>query len=267
MGTINRTWALILIGVIAISCLTILIVNPVDAQSLPIPAVPEFTVVVGVTTNLVPTTYSLNQSSGQIVAQLGYIEVYNSTTLVIKNQNSADFTTSSGDRYSLFYNVRVGLESAGAGWTELFKPQDYPIASSGKYTNISLPYLGGGTFDIQVQAFYGFWGRISTNFGGQGIVNQTESDWSSSKTATTESKAVTNLSPTPMPSSSPSVYPITTSSPISTVVITPNNSMSDNQQLTNFAFIITVAVLGVAVASLLVYVRRIKSRVNQLSKQ
>src|SRR5208283_4947534 len=83
MSGISKSFSLLLILILAVSSLTIK--KPAFAQ-FPTPSVPEFTVqLVGPSVD-VPTTYSLNQSSGQIVAQIGYTNEYSNIVITIKNQ-------------------------------------------------------------------------------------------------------------------------------------------------------------------------------------
>jgi hypothetical protein len=269
MGNTSKTITLVLIGVIAISCFSLLLAEPVSAQTstpLPTPSVPTFTLQVKEVKGTVPTTYSLNSSSGQIEAQLGYN--YNETQVyvIINNQplTSAYYGTP-GDNYNgFYYNIRIKKSVDTADyWSELYTlAQGYPLPNAGPTTNISIgnPFQNEtGAFDVQVEALIGFitpghnFPPIPYGFCGQ------TSGWSITQTVAIGHYIDHQLSPTPNPSD-PNTYPTTTSTPTSTIVITPNNSLSDNQQLTNIAFIITVAVLVVIIVALLLYVRGIKNR-------
>jgi hypothetical protein len=98
MGNISRTWALILIGVIAISCASLLGIKPANAQSLPTPSVPEFTLKLVDDSYDVPPTSTVNPYTGKTETSggyhaTGYLEVY----IKIKNQPST----------SLYYQVQT----------------------------------------------------------------------------------------------------------------------------------------------------------------
>jgi hypothetical protein len=276
MGNINRTIALIFIVVIAVSSLSLLSVSSVSAQTatpIPTPSVPTFTLQVKEEKGTVPTTYSLNSSSGQIEAQLGYDYTETQVFVIINNQPlTGAYDGTADDNYNgFYYNIRIKRSGdTSDSWSDLYTlAQGYPSPNSGPTTNISIgnPFENEtGTFDVQVEALIGYitpghnFPPIPYGFSGQ------TSDWSDTQTVTAGYYIVNQLSPTPDPSS-PSTYPTTTSTPTATVAITPNNSLSGNQQLINMVLIFAVAVLGVTVISLVVYVTKIKSRINQPAKQ
>ena len=142
MGSITKSFALILIGIIAISCVSLLMVKFVNAQSMPRPPAPEFTVKV----------------------------VASSVEVTIKNQLLADYADTNDSNPSLYYGFRfkdheniqdwnyapiyyVGLSSYGT----------YYMASSSDFTVVSFPLgsyplkgiLGSGQVDEQVMALIG----------------------------------------------------------------------------------------------------------------
>jgi hypothetical protein len=87
MGNIRRTWALILIGLIAFSCLSLLAVKPATAQSIPKPSVPEFTLSYSDKSYSVPPTYDIDPYTGKsIITQDGYYVKNASVEVTIKNQ-------------------------------------------------------------------------------------------------------------------------------------------------------------------------------------
>jgi len=91
MGKISKTFALFLILIMAFSCLSLLMVKPASAQSIPTPSVPEFT----------SSYYVQNRS----------------IVVTIKNQ---PFSYSyKGTTYSLYYDVRIKWYF-GQDWTELY---------------------------------------------------------------------------------------------------------------------------------------------------
>jgi hypothetical protein len=106
------------------------------------------------------------------------------------------------------------------------------------------------------------------------------SDWSDTQTVTISNSTaqppfgyggpVDYWGPPPSSAATPTPTALPTNpsvNPTSEATAVPNNSQSDNQQPVNVALIVAVAVLGVAVVLLLVYVGRIKNEINQTSKQ
>lgn len=191
MGNISKSFALILI--IAISSLSLIVIKPVCAQSIPTPSVPEFTVTI---ISSPPDSHFVNKT----------IE------LSIKNQPSFA-------NYGFFYNVRIRIN--GGNWSLLYTIDDVPSQSSGEYTNLAYPsdqpvvewqynlgdsihdLFAGDKVDFQVQAMIGSIHRIFN----PNATNQLEmypyvftgemSDWSGAQTITIP--ATSTLSPTPTP--------------------------------------------------------------------
>lgn len=227
MGNTNKTSALLLTLIITMSCLALLAAKPINAQTIPKPSIPVFTL------------KSENTSFA----------------LTVTNQQFTPYERDDlGGRVNLIYNVRAKQHNA-TYWTELYNNyDDYPISSYSQYTILPLPTYTpiANSVDFQVQAMIGIIHRQPT---GAWVFNGTTSDWSDTQTITLESQV------------SPSPNPTVTSTPIQTVTNTPNTPISGNQQVINEALTVAVTVLAVAVVSLLVYVRRIKGRIDRLSKQ
>ncbi len=171
MSRISTSFSLLFIVLLAVSSL--MMAKPAFAQiptpspspvpiPIPTPSVPTFTVQLVGPPYTVPTTYSLNQSSGQIVAQIGYTAEYNNVEVTIKNQPFTSYVDSSGNTINLYYNIQI-MDDQTSAWTVLYSPESYPTQSiDSDYTNISIPVAtgqnGGITIpvdtqtDIQVQA-------------------------------------------------------------------------------------------------------------------
>jgi len=140
MGNINRTWALILIGIIAISSL--LTVQSANAQTTPKPSVPEFT---------------LNYINSSYYAPLRDGYVNNSTIqIIIKNQPYGTYTDN-GYPVKMYYNVRFNVLTASTyiengvnytkegGWSiPIFGHSTLQEASDGQYTVIEIQHQEGG---------------------------------------------------------------------------------------------------------------------------
>jgi len=108
MGNINRTWALILIAVIAFSCLSLLSFKPANAQTIPKPSVPEFTLEYSDKSYDVPPTYGLDPYTGKnIMTQAGYYVKNASVEVTIKNQPFTAYRNDNGSMVYLFYVVET----------------------------------------------------------------------------------------------------------------------------------------------------------------
>ena len=70
MGSSGKSFALTLVLIMAISSLSLMIIKPAFAQTFT-PSVPQFTVQLVGPPAIVNTTYSLDQNTGKIVAQIG----------------------------------------------------------------------------------------------------------------------------------------------------------------------------------------------------
>ena len=258
MGSSNKTFALILTLTIAISSLSLITIKPSYAQDatpapsptpLPTPSVPEFTgQLVGPSVD-VPTTYSLNQSSGQIVAQIGYTNEYSALNITIKNQPFTHYLSDYyGNIIQLMYNVRIKPHN-GDNWVEVYSPYNaYPIQSNSDYTTISISIEGqmdsplgaiaGTKSDIQVEALIGYIHVVVIGFSTPWVFNGTESSWSNTQTLSIPANIP--LSPTPAPSSSP-----LTSTETAT-------STAASSSLISFLLLISTIVIAILLAVIIV---------------
>ena len=162
MVKIGKTLAAFLTLIIVMSCLTLLIAKPVYGQTptpsptlIPTPSVPTFTVQLVGPPYTQPTTYQLDQNTGQIVANIGYTNKYSQLVIVVQNQ---PFDSQYG---SIYYNVTMN-------GTPFVRNGDngasYPEQTAGSdTTNITFSILGGWGYgsivgqqvSIQVQAMLG----------------------------------------------------------------------------------------------------------------
>ena len=222
MDSIDKSFSLLLIVLLAVSSL--IMVTPAFAQTpaptavpIPTPAVPTFTVELIGPSYTVPTTYSLNQSSGQIVAQIGYIVEYSNVEVTVKNQPFTPFTVSSGNVAEVYYDIQIKDHNQTDNWVVLYSAEDFPEQSADSdYTNISIPVAtgenGGITIpvdaqtDIQIQAMIGY---ITANFVAYtsappyfgdywvySFVGQTGS-WSATQTVTIPANVPLSITPAP----------------------------------------------------------------------
>lgn len=131
MGKIGKTFASILILVITISYLILLAINPTNAQTIPTPSVPQFTV------KFINASYTFTTTNAY--TGLNEIEqvVNDSIELSLKNQ---PFSYSNGNTsYQLYINVQAKPHFSN-NWTDV-----YPLAENGKQEFLS--------FDTPVQSF------------------------------------------------------------------------------------------------------------------
>ncbi len=275
MGIINKTFALSLILIIAMSCLTLLIGQPASAQSIPKPSVPQFTLSLVGPAYVVPTTYHLDQTTGQIVADVGYTNEYSAVVVTIKNQ---PYDTTYG---SLYYNIRLKNREWNDSWLypldNLFRMfQTYPTQSTDSdYTNITLTIqsnslLVGVENDIQVEAMLGNIGRhqeysdTGQYLGAPFVFNGQTSDWSSTQSISIPANvplAATSPNPTSPITSTPTT---TTSTPTSTP-ITPNTNVNSITLPLNM-FIALVAVFVAVILALSILALRRHRKIAYLKQ-
>ncbi|MDI9578454.1 MAG: emp24/gp25L/p24 family protein [Thermoproteota archaeon] len=125
MGKISKPFALLLTLITAISSLTILTINPANAQNpsptpYPIPSTPYFSITITNSSYFVPVTYSTDPSTGQEIANKsyysGYVDALN-VTIQIENQPLA--LSIKSNEYSGFkYFIELKSHDS-ANWTSL----------------------------------------------------------------------------------------------------------------------------------------------------
>lgn len=179
MANKSRTWALVLILIMAISNLSLMMVKPAFAQVIPKPSAPEFTL--------------------KVVASSIEVTIKNQPIIAFENGSSPNLYY--GFRFKDHENIQdwnyapiyyVGISSYGT----------YYNASTSNFTVVSFPFgsypltniLGSGRVDLQVMALTG--NEVPTNYengsvyGFEGVT----SDWSEVQTITI---AASSTSPTP----------------------------------------------------------------------
>ena len=223
MGCLTNGLVSVLILTMAISCLTLMLIRPANAQTaasspspIPIPSIPEFTVQLIGPPYIVNTTYSFDQDTGKIVPQVGFTNQYSYLEIKIKNQPFTRFDQN-GNTVQIQYNVRIKQSNEINNWVEVYNPYNgYPIqANSDAYTTFNITIEGGwdsplgsiaGTqSDIQVEALAGYVHRMvvwSPSFGAPYVFNGTESGWGKTQTI-----SVPENIPLTTPTSIPSALP------------------------------------------------------------
>ncbi len=208
----SKNLAIVLILTMAISSLSLLMVESVNAQTIPKPSVPQFTLeLIGPSFDK-PPTYSLNPSTGLFEANdNGYHMEYSAVKIIIKNQPYVDDTFGIG----FFYNVRW-KEHSSTDWQELFSPDAYPSQDSGNQSTIisfalsgaeslhsSLRILSipsGSQADFQVEALIGNSFRDQQLPLAPWVFTGEASGWSKTQTITIPE---TSTSTSPSPNSTP----------------------------------------------------------------
>ncbi len=235
MESFRKTVALILVFSIAFPTLSLLTIKPANAQSLPTPAVPEFSVAYVNSSYYVPLTYnySTNPYTGQQVTttQGGYYVENQTINVTIKNQPFTPITMD-GNTTQLYYVIR--WKGHFENWTSdddfndinynsngnnFYDNSNYGIqTSNADYTVITYPLetIGsvpnGGQVDFQVKAQAGY---TFTYYGGHiqpiGIDYHyvAQSDWSNTQTLTINYNSnSTSSTYSPSPTQSPNTTPL-----------------------------------------------------------
>ena len=152
MSNISKSFSLLIVLVLIISSL--IIAKPVFAQvptptPIPTSSVPSFTLQLVGPPYIQPTTYQLDQSTGQIVANIGYTNEYSDIVVIIKNQPLVfDYNDTYGiggaGAFGFYYNIQIKAHNETGGWDDLYNAYayDYPLPSDSDYTNISISIEG-----------------------------------------------------------------------------------------------------------------------------
>lgn len=219
-----RSLCLVLIILAASSSL--LIVRPADAQVIPKPAVPQFSIQYVDYSYDIPAYNSTDSFTGQQIQHssqhIGDVRVEGK----IKDQPFTRYSlpnppngSISGD-IGFYYNVRY-KGHFGNDWTEIYGYHNADFISqnySSEYTNFTIywqEFPEGAKIDYQVKAMIGFEGRIYIGPYPQPIIIGEESAWSNTLTLffTKNETAISfasNIDSTPypvLPTPSPSLAP------------------------------------------------------------
>ena len=280
MGKIGKTFALLLTLIIATSCLTILMVKPANAQTIPKPSVPEFTLKYVDNSYDVPLTYTYSTdpyTGKEVKTPHGGNHVDNKTIdITIRNQPFTPYNDSEGNIINLSYNVRFKGHFGESGWIEPFyqpiRNGEYGFTaqhpqSNSEYTQISVPseFQVGDVVDFQIQKLEGYytsWEPMLAIVMGTSQFTGETSDWSSTQTITIgQTSTSASPNPTPTPTSPTTSTPTTTSTTTSTPTTPDTNSNPTNLIILPLEVfvIIVAAVVSLAVAlSVLLYTRHRK---------
>lgn len=232
MGKTSKTFALLLTLIVAISCLTLLTVKSVDAQTNPNASVPEFTVSFNRTFYTVTAPDPVN---GENVTQQ-----FQNNTIQVRIDNRPYTSLLNAGKYHLFYNIRI--RNSENDWSELYPSEPFynnatdfnstalnlartPKASTSEFTIIafydyypSYPpntvigfsppfhFPPGTQLDVEVQAIFGVDSQVYVAdhptapwYGGHyepAIVVGGASGWSNAQSITMPEEDYSNLTPT-----------------------------------------------------------------------
>jgi hypothetical protein len=219
MNSTSKSSTLFFILIMAISSLSLIMVKPATAQTIPKPSIPEFTLKYADHSYDVPstTTSTFNPYNNQttITTTPGYHVQKQTIDMTTKNQPIPP-TIDGNKSYLLYWIRQKGHYDNSTDW--IYPYQDaidaYPRQSNSDYTVISLPtsytttthygentkYLqAGDEIDFQVRAIlaYGYNHSISAVYPvySYDYESVATSDWSNTQTLTIT--ALSNPTPTP----------------------------------------------------------------------
>ncbi len=218
----SKTVALMLFALLALSSLVM--IGSVSAQSIPKPAVPEFTLKLVDRSYDVPssTTTTTDPYTGEqtVTTQPGYHVINRTIEVAIKNQQFTPYLIDNQRMVYLFYNVSYKGHYE-EGW-EYYPSGSYARdstavtsiqQSTSDYTIVQFKAPNAGKMDFRVQAQIGYYNysQLFISVPGAPFTILTfigeESGWSSTQTITIEDvqeptpspEPTTPTSPTPMP--------------------------------------------------------------------
>jgi hypothetical protein len=171
MDKICKSIALFLTLIIAMLFLN-LTIEPANAQNIPKPSVPEFTVQFVDRSYDVPTSTSFDPYTGKEIINQGYHVVNKTIEIKIKNQPFEPFYNANGQAINLYYNIRI-KGYFERNWTEVYRPvYGFPLQSTDSdYTVFSYTWVeqgetqvgswmitlrNGAQADFQVEAMIGY---------------------------------------------------------------------------------------------------------------
>jgi hypothetical protein len=221
MGKIGKTLALLLTLTIAVSALTLLTVKPINAQTIPKPTIPEFTVTLASNPyDVAPITTTDPYTGETVITQAGYHNENRSILISIKNQQFTAFKDSNGNRIVLSYNIssRGHYSDDWSYYTNALWKTPL-ITSNGEYTVTSFGYTydennpytyltnipENGKVDFRVEGLIGYFNETITRYpvpGGEfhrlDFIGES-SGWSNTQTISIPDGSVSSSTPNPSP--------------------------------------------------------------------
>lgn len=239
MGNTSKILALSFILLILTSGLSLLMVKPVNAETIPKPSVPEFTLKYVDDSYYVPAsnTTTIDPFTGNktVIVQAGYYVENKSVAVSIKNLPFTPYKDSSGHYVDLYYDIRW-MGHWGNNWWDYnstfrmllnsysgfdnnglplpnsdFKVVSFPMGVDiSGHTQILGNVSANGKIDFQVQAFIGYYTqKMYPSVPGfrdsyYNVFNGESSGWSSSQTISIPDGSV-SVSTSPNQTSTPTV--------------------------------------------------------------
>ncbi|MGE5555668.1 MAG: hypothetical protein ACM3UY_05315 [Methanocella sp.] len=272
MGRISKTFAVFLTLIIGSSCLTLLIINPANAQSIPKPSVPEFSLKYVDRSYDVPPVYSKDPLTGDTVMTYeGYLVQNYTVDIIIKNQPFTSAKLSDGNVTGLYYSVRSkghyvdwinnvqqgpfsnfipASESSSTVITIMLDSYSWNIQSGGKVDFRVCAHIGFMTF-VRDPLRSGFYNEGSFEFTGE------SSDWSPTQTITVGEASTSDTS---NPESPITPSPTITSSPTPTPTVPDREAISITLPLDTFVVIVAVIATVIVALSVLSFRSHQKNR-------
>jgi hypothetical protein len=294
MGNTSKVFCIILATILAASSLII----SANAQTVPKPSVPEFTVrIADYSYDIPPTTptFTIDPYSGEqeqlTYGSDGYRVANKSIEFTIKNQPFTPYNDSNGGHIGLYYNFRYkghygtesdwayypfnpdGLSSqryGGIDFTYLVpyeaSDSEYTIVSMDSWTlgTLGIPDYGGVDFQVQAQIGYIFEQGDSYShrvWGDNYNFTGESSNWSNTQTISfDENTPVESPTATPLDTESP----ITSTSPSEEPSVTPQTPINRggmfNLSIEQTVLVIAFAVIAVLAVAVLVLLRKVHSK-------
>ena len=272
MGKVSKTFALFLTLTIAIACLTLLTVKPVNAQSIPKPSIPQVTVNLTDTSYDIPPTATINPYTGETITKEGSHVESRTIEIRIRNEPFTPLEVQAGTAnwtVNYLYQIRwkghfedqwhtmfltddllgrdSGSETVFALWGTYSASEGLTIQRQGMYAAFLSTIPPKSQIDFQVKAMIGYVHRVLEGGMAPWIFTGEESEWSNIQTVTIPASS---SSVTPAPSSTESLPNMGPTSP-------PN---LNSDLITNLA-LVAVAILGISVISLLLF-RKHRTKIN-----
>jgi len=217
MYSFGKSITLLLILTICISCLTPLI-KPVNAQTVPKPSMPEFTVQLVDRSYNEPPAYQTDPYTGETKLIWAGGHVDNKTLdFTIKNQPFTRYKDANGNDVELYYKIQhKGYFEDWSDSPSFNIDIVRPSSSEDTFASFTISKFSGwdispnGTVDIRVKAITGYYSvDNSYPWPGRSFLNTvSESDWSNTQTISISDGSVSvSTSPDPAQSQTPTPTP------------------------------------------------------------
>lgn len=248
MHHINKS-LIVVFAILAILGANLLLINPVNAQTVTTPSVPEFTVKYVDRSYDVPTTTTIDPYSGSTITHQGYHVENRTIEVTITNQPLA-----SNQSNELYLNIRTKGPYTNE-WTTIYTADtSFLRQASGETTTVvysldanEYPFwdsVNKGFVEFQVEALVGSVHRSSIEFAAPFVFEGQESGWSNTKSVTVPEPATTTPA---APSSTPTPTETTADN-------LQANSLTGGQSLTSIVIVAAAAIGAIIAGSLIIVI-------------